>query len=61
MNLEHHDDCNIVSKGTAAKEHVIWMLYLDQVDWNAVFKNRRLKNRFFLSMREVRFKSVLYE
>ena len=37
------------------------MLYLDQVHFNAAFKSMRLYNSFFLSMREVRFKSVLYE
>ncbi len=47
MNLEGHDDCNIVSMRTSAKEHVIWMLYLDQVHCNSVFKNKRLKNRYF--------------
>ena len=47
MNLERHDDCNIVSKRTAAKERVICMLYLEQVHCNAVFKNMRLNNSFY--------------
>ena len=47
MNLERHGDCNIVSKRTAAKEHAIWMLYLDQVHCNAVFNNIRLNNSFY--------------
>ena len=47
MNLERHDDCNIVSKRTAAKECAICMLYLEQVHCNSVIKNMRLKNNFF--------------
>ena len=47
MNLERHDDCNIVSNRTAAKERVIWMVYLDQVHCNAVFKNMQLKKSFY--------------
>ena len=46
MDVECHHDCNVVSKRTAAKEHVTWMLHLDQVDCSTVFKNMRLKNSF---------------
>ena len=47
MNLERHDDCNSVSKRTAAKERAICMLYLDQVHCNDAFKKMRLNNSFF--------------
>ena len=47
MNLERHGDCNIVSKRIAAKERAICMLYLDQVNCNAVFKNMRLNKSFY--------------
>ena len=43
MNVECHDDCNAVSKRTAAKEHVIRMLYLDHVDCNVVSRKNVVK------------------
>ena len=36
MNVESHEDCNVVSKRIAATEHVTWMLSFDQVDRSAV-------------------------
>ena len=39
MDFECHDDCNVVAKKTAAREHVIiiiWMLCLDHVNFSVV-------------------------
>ena len=38
MNVECHDDSNVVAKRNAAKEMLqyLWMLYLDHVDCSVV-------------------------
>ena len=36
MDFECHNDSNVVAKKTAAKEHVIIMLFLDHVNCSVV-------------------------